>query len=552
MHEQATHAHDQGATRRGNQARRREQHRDHGIATAQLRRKGTVLVVDGHGVSVTVERGRLLVRDGAGRNRQERSFGKVTHGLSRAVLLGSTGSISIAALHWLRDQGVPLITLDDDSRPLCTSTATVEDARLYRQQALAPDTAAGLTVARYLLGEKLRGQLALVSHVTHSDDLVAAVADELERLEHATEMDELLSCEREAALAYWSGWTTIPVRFGRSGAECVPEHWQYFAQRHSPLTSAPRSAVNPANAILNYLYALLEAEARIACHTIGLSPTLGIVHVDYRHRDSFCLDLVEAVRPEVDRYLLALLRSRVFQEDDFYETRRGGCRILAPLTHTLAETTVEWARLLAPVCEHVARLLAGTPGSRVDRVPTPLTSDNHRAAAEPRRRRRVPSRSAFVIPKPPPMCTRCGDELPHRRRTLCVPCEAEFRREQQQGHGSTAPVEIMRVRTGRDVSHGADAAQRRAASNVARKTAVREWDERHGKLVDLSAFAREILPLIQGVPLSRLQRSTGLSLRYVSQIRRGEKTPHPRHWDALSEAALRVGPSGPQDAAGQQ
>jgi hypothetical protein len=61
-----------------------------------------------------------------------------------------------------------------------------------------------------------------------------------------------------------------------------------------------------------------------------------------------------------------------------------------------------------------------------------------------------------------------------------------------------------------------------------------ELDEGHGKLVDLSAFQRDILPLIQGVPLSRLQR---LSLRYVSLIRRGERTPHPRHWDALLAAA---------------
>ncbi len=77
----------------------------------------------------------------------------------------------------------------------------------------------------------------------------------------------------------------------------------------------------------------------------------------------------------------------------------------------------------------------------------------------------------------------------------------------------------------------------RAASNVERKAAVRKWEEGHGKLVDISGFNREILPLIQGVPLSRLQRATGLSLRYVSQIRRGEKTPHPRHWAALGEAA---------------
>jgi hypothetical protein len=60
---------------------------------------------------------------------------------------------------------------------------------------------------------------------------------------------------------------------------------------------------------------------------------------------------------------------------------------------------------------------------------------------------------------------------------------------------------------------------------------------RMGKLVDLAAFEREILPLIKGAQLSRLQRTTGLSLRYVSLIRRGERVPHPRHWPLLLAAA---------------
>ena len=38
-----------------------------------------------------------------------------------------------------------------------------------------------------------------------------------------------------------------------------------------------------------------------------------------------------------------------------------------------------------------------------------------------------------------------------------------------------------------------------------------------------------------GVPLSRLQKATGLSLRYFSAIRRGERTP--RHLQALVDAA---------------
>ena len=66
---------------------------------------------------------------------------------------------------------------------------------------------------------------------------------------------------------------------------------------------------------------------------------------------------------------------------------------------------------------------------------------------------------------------------------------------------------------------------------------TRRRAEQHGKFVDLSAFQRDILPLIQAVPLSRLQRATGLSLRYVSLIRGGERTPHSRHWQAFIEAS---------------
>jgi hypothetical protein len=80
-------------------------------------------------------------------------------------------------------------------------------------------------------------------------------------------------------------------------------------------------------------------------------------------------------------------------------------------------------------------------------------------------------------------------------------------------------------------------AARRGEANITRKREAREWDEEHGKLVDLSAFQRDILPLTRHVPLSRLQEATGLSLRYVSLIRRGERTPHPRHWQAFLEVA---------------
>jgi CRISPR-associated protein Cas1 len=91
-------------------------------------------------------------------------------------------------------------------------------------------------------------------------------------------------------------------------------------------------------AILNYLYAILEAETRLACLTVGLDPGLGLVHVDYRNRDSFALDLMEAARLQVDTHLLELLQTRKFTRRAFAETARGVYRINPPLSHELAET----------------------------------------------------------------------------------------------------------------------------------------------------------------------------------------------------------------------
>ena len=61
----------------------------------------------------------------------------------------------------------------------------------------------------------------------------------------------------------------------------------------SPLTGSPRLAANPPNAILNFLDALLESEARLAAAALGLDPCMGVLHVDTTARDSLACDLME-------------------------------------------------------------------------------------------------------------------------------------------------------------------------------------------------------------------------------------------------------------------
>jgi hypothetical protein len=56
--------------------------------------------------------------------------------------------------------------------------------------------------------------------------------------------------------------------------------------------------------MLNYLYALLESEARLAAATLGLDPGLGVLHVDASNRDSLALDILEPIRAQVDAYVI--------------------------------------------------------------------------------------------------------------------------------------------------------------------------------------------------------------------------------------------------------
>ena len=221
---------------------------------------------------------------------------------------------------------------------------------------------------------------------------------------------------------------------------------------------------------------------------------------------------MEAARPAVDAYVFTLLTTRTFIRREFAETARGVCRINPPLSQELAETAPRWAEAIAPAAEAVAQLLASTEGSRVKRVSTPLPGRNKLARYGKSRRRPTPKgllrRGSRCRPANVAMLLSRAAAASIARTACLTPAGAL----QKAFHGSGLAAIEEKTAAGEDPTHGATAASRRAESNVIRKREAREWDQRHGKLVDVSAFQRDILPLIEGVPLSRLQQATGLSL----------------------------------------
>lgn len=508
--------------------------------TAAQPRRG-VLTLSGYGIRVAVEHGHLIVEDGRGRERRQGRFPRATRDLKRLAIIGHSGSVTLDALRWLHDIGCRVVQIDRDGTLISASCPMgLDDARLRRAQAIARDSDTGLAIARDLLARKLDGQAELLESLSGGTAAAGRVRRFRDALATAITIDGLRTIEAQAAATYWLAWAHIPVRFARKAIARVPEHWQTVGTRSSPLTGSPRTAANPANAILNYLYAIAEAETRIALLTVGLDPGMGIVHADQRARDSFACDVMEAIRPEIDRYVLDMLTTRPLGTGDVFETRQGACRLLPSITRLLAETAPRWALAVAPIVEHVAEsLMSGKSPASQRRSPTPLTQANRsagRAAARKRSAQNAPIREPATLPA---ACQECGVILDDTRRAICDACLPGYRRTHgTEAFAAAGPATLKRRRDeGIDPAHGEEAGKQRGQRNARHVAAAAIWEQEHGApsgdVAGSELFTRDILPMLQTVSLRSMADATGLTQGYCSFVRRGLKVPHRRHWAAL-------------------
>lgn len=489
-----------------------------------------VLTLSGYGLDVRVWRGRLRVSDGAGRERRTAIAHRATGGLRRLVVLGHTGTITLDAIRWLADVGAGYLQIDEDGRVLAAFGPQGTDRPgLRRAQALALDAPAGIDIARRLIAEKVAGQAEALAHANGADatePTLATIRDAETRLHVAATRDDVRMAEAMAAGAYWSALSAAPVRFARRDAERVPAHWRTLGSRTSPLTGGARLAANPANALLNYLYAILEGEATIAARIVGLDPGLGVLHADQLNRDSLSADLMEPIRPLVDRYVFELLARRTFAADNFFETRQGVCRVTPPLAQELASAALDWGRAVGRVAEDVARRLEPAAGS-TRAMPTPLSGRNRSAG------RKGSGATRVAAPRPARAggCTQCGAPTAGSRRTCGDECEAEARAAQDRGaFVGSGPAALARLRATGVEPLGSEARQRLGRRQRERQAEENAWNAAHRERADPEVFRRDLLPAIANVSLGELARRTGLSVAYCARIRRGDEVPHARWW----------------------
>ncbi len=138
---------------------------------------------------------------------------------------------------------------------------------------------------------------------------IASPVDEksaFEKEESHLAIASLRGLEGAAARAYFQGLTAL-----------FPPALEFSGRNRRP----PR---DPVNACLSLGYTLLHFDAVRACHLAGLDPLLGFYHRPSFGRESLACDLIEPLRPHLDRQVWHLFRDRTLRDDHFSQDK-GAC-----------------------------------------------------------------------------------------------------------------------------------------------------------------------------------------------------------------------------------
>ena len=245
---------------------------------------------------------------------------------------------------------------------------------------------------------------------------------------------------------------------------------------------------------------------------------------DSPSRDSLAADLMEAVRPEVDAFLLDWITRELLSRKWFFEQGDGNCRLMGPFAIRLSETAPTWGRAVAPFAEWITRTLWSRirKSAREPAPSTPLTQGHRREAKG-------------ALPVPPP------ERMP-RRENICRDCGTSINDGSIHCPKCVLPYAkqhlVDAASAGRLAAHTAEAEASRSATQREHFRARRSWKPSDQPAwLNAEAYAKEIQPRLLGLTNSAIIEALGVTKYYAIQIRHGRRRPHPRHWQALAKLA---------------
>ncbi|MBQ4404239.1 MAG: CRISPR-associated endonuclease Cas1 [Selenomonadaceae bacterium] len=243
-------------------------------------------------------------------------LGRLPIRLIDGLVVGRNAQLSTQTIFELMEQHIPIFYIDGRGKIIGHFIYEKQSAsRLLRQLEIFRDPVKQLEFSREVIAEKIDNQRDLLKRYEKTvgadklDKPAKKLKQAVDKLSAMQTLDELRGVEGLASKFYFA---TFP--------DLLDQKWKWKERSQHP-------ARDPVNALLNYGYAFLEREVRIATALAGMDARIGFFHANDGRKDSLIFDLMEFFRqPVIDRFVLSLLNKKMIQPEHFSSTPEE-CRL---------------------------------------------------------------------------------------------------------------------------------------------------------------------------------------------------------------------------------
>lgn len=219
-----------------------------------------------------------------------------------------------------------------------------------------------LDLAREFISSKIANQATQLRRSGVDKEVVAQLRRIQAQVGSAERWQDVLGYEGDAASIYFENWPSLLKEPQR-------DSWEWSGRSGRP-------AKNALNAMLNYVYSLLLADAVRAIIACGLDPHAGFLHSSGRNKPALALDLMEEFRaPVADSVVQTVVNNGEVKPSQFTEVL--GCvrmqdgarktliaayerRMLMEIRHPIFGYSATWRRCIEIQARQVLGVLDGS------------------------------------------------------------------------------------------------------------------------------------------------------------------------------------------------
>jgi CRISPR-associated protein Cas1 len=195
-----------------------------------------------------------------------------------------------------------------------------------------------LMVARAVVAAKIN------AHVGVGALSRQAAAPFLERVAAACSVQGVMVQEAQVARVVWPN---VPLMRWREGSPRIPASWKLpYSSRKRYASPNPRNAVHPVNALLNVAFSVTAGRLAAQLAAQGACPALGFLHSDKPGRWSLVYDVIEPLRPLIERGVFGFIGRHQFGSNDFIRANDGSIRLADNLLRVVIAETAVSGRIL--------------------------------------------------------------------------------------------------------------------------------------------------------------------------------------------------------------